>query len=203
MVSKQNVAIFIFEDVEVLDFAGPFEVFAVARDTQDQRLFNVYTVSMDGKTVSARNGLSINPTYSIETMPQPDILLVPGGRGTRPLIGNEAIRAFIQAQQPKLNKLLSVCTGSLLLADAGVLRGLQATTYHTEIDHLTQIDPSITTRAGERWVDNGQIVTSAGVSAGIDMSLYVVSQLFDQATADLTAQHMEYEHWPISGRTNN
>lgn len=197
MVNKQNVAIFIFEDVEVLDFAGPFEVFAVARDAEDQRLFNVYTVSMDGETLNARNGLSINPTYSIETMPQPDILVVPGGRGTRPLIGNDAIRAFIQAQQPKLNKLLSVCTGSLLLADAGVLNGLQATTYHTEIDHLTQIDPSITTRAGERWVDNGQIVTSAGVSAGIDMSLYVVSQLFDQATADLTARHMEYEHWPI------
>lgn len=203
MTEVRNVAIFLFEDVEVLDFAGPFEVFAVSRDPDGERLFNVYTVSMDGKTISARNGLSINPTYSIADMPQPDILVIPGGRGTRPLVGNESIRQFIQTQQPQVEHLLSVCTGALLLADAGVLKHQSATTYHTEVDTLRKIDSSITPKPGERWVDNGQIVTSAGVSAGIDMSLYVISKLYDQDTANHTAQHMEYEHWPLKPTTNN
>ncbi|QPC84648.1 DJ-1/PfpI family protein [Phototrophicus methaneseepsis] len=198
MTEKRNVAIFIFEDVEILDFAGPYEAFAVCGVDDGEPLFNVYTASLDGKSLLARNGLSINPAYSIETMPQPDILLIPGGQGTRPLVGNEAIRQFIQAQQPQVEQLLSVCTGALLLADAGVLANQSATTYHTAFDLLHSIDGSISLQPGQRWVDNGQIVTSAGVSAGIDMSLYVISKLFDQATADATARHMEYEHWPLT-----
>ncbi|MGB1285246.1 MAG: DJ-1/PfpI family protein [Aggregatilineales bacterium] len=193
----KNVAIFIFDEVEVLDFAGPFEVFAVAREIpgSDDRLHNVYTVSMDGETISARNALSVNPSYSIETMPQPDILLIPGGRGTRPLVHDEAVINFIREQSKKVELLLSVCTGALLLAKAGVLKDLSATTYHTEIDHLKQLDESITTCPGERWVDNGNIITSAGVSAGIDMSLHVLEKLYGRDKADETATYMEYEHW--------
>jgi len=194
---QRNVAIFIFDNVEVLDFTGPFEVFAVCGADRDPRPFNVYTVSLDGKTVSARNGLSVNPAYSVENMPPPAILVIPGGRGTRPLVGNEAVRNLIRTQQPRVEQLLSVCTGAMLLADAGVLHNLAATTYHTNFDQLQEIEPTVTLKPGERWVDNGQIVTSAGVSAGIDMSLYVISKLFDQETADATARYMEYEHWPL------
>ena len=195
---KKNVAIFIFDEVEVLDFAGPFEVFSVARvsDT-DERLHNVYTVSMDGATISARNNLSVNPTYSIANMPQPDILLIPGGRGTRPLVHDEQTIAWIKMQSAKVELMLSVCTGSLLLAKAGVLNNLEATTYHTEYDYLTRLDETITVRAGERWVDNGTVITSAGVSAGIDMSLHILEKLYGRAKADQTATYMEYEHWPV------
>lgn len=192
---QRNVAIFIFEDVEVLDFTGPFEVFAVCGQWAGDGYFNVYTVSWDGTLVRARNGLQVQPDYSVATMPKPDILLIPGGRGTRPLVNDEAVINWIKTQSEAVELTLSVCTGSLLLANAGVLHNKQATTYHSAYDTLRQLDPTIMTREGDRWADNGNVVTSAGVSAGIDMSLHVVSRLLDGATAERTAQHMEYEHW--------
>lgn len=199
MTPPRNVAILIFEDVEVLDFAGPFEVFGVARREDGTAPFNVFTVAETSAPVTARNGLSVNPAYSLDACPNIDLLLIPGGRGTRPLIHNARIIQWIQQQAAPAELVLSVCTGALLLGKAGLLDGLAATTYHTAFDTLREVAPNTTQRPGVRWVDNGKVITSAGVSAGIDMALHVVGRLLGPAQADKTARHMEYEHWkPIA-----
>ena len=199
MTQPRNVAILIFDDVEVLDFAGPFEVFGVTRLEDGSAPFDVFTVAETSAPVAARNGLSVNPAYSFDTCPRVDLLLVPGGRGTRPLIHNQRILQWIQQQASAAELVLSVCTGALLLGKAGLLDGLAATTYHTAFDTLREVAPNTELRPGQRWVDNGKVVTSAGVSAGIDMSLHVVGRLLGPAQADNTARQMEYEHWkPIA-----
>ena len=191
----RNVAIMIFDDVEVLDFAGPFEVFAVSRDKDDgtTQLFNVYTIAEKAVPVIARNGLSINPNYTLDDCPKPDIYVIPGGRGTRSAMHNDTLIKWIKAQSKTAEQVLSVCTGAFMLAKAGLLDGLAATTYHTEFDHLRSMAPTTTLHPDKRFVDNGQVVTSAGISAGIDMSLYVVSKLHGKAQALYTAQRMEYD----------
>lgn len=197
---KRRVAIMIFDDVEVLDFCGPFEVFAVTRDYRDgeTELFDVYTVAEKDTPVIARNGLSVNPAYTLETCPKPDILLVPGGRGTRTEMNNPTIVNWVAKQAPQCELVLSVCTGAFILAKANLLKGLAATTYHTAFDLLQELEPSVTIKRGERFVDNGQVVTSAGISAGIDMALYIVARLHGLEQARWTAQHMEY-HWAEIG----
>lgn len=203
MTERRNVAILIFDEVEVLDFCGPFEVFAVSRDRNDgtTELFNVYTVAEKAAPVMARNGLSVNPAYTIHDCPAPDIVLVPGGRGTRKEMYNEALLDWIRRQNAEAELMLSVCTGAFLLARSGLLNGLAATTYHTAFDQLQELAPTVTVRRGERYVDNGRIITSAGVSAGIDMALYVLARLHGAEQANWTARYMEYEHWaPAYGR---
>ena len=191
----REVAIMIFDNVEVLDFCGPFEVFAVCRAESGDSHFEVFTVAQHDGPVIARNGLSVNPAYTFDSCPKPDIIVIPGGRGTRTEVDNEIAIDWIRRTSQDTEQTLSVCTGAFLLAKAGLLTDLQATTYHTAFDALQAIDSSITLRPGERFVDNGHVVTSAGVSAGIDMSLYVVAKLLGIETANRTAQHMEYEHW--------
>lgn len=191
----RNVAILIFEDVEILDFAGPYEVFAVTRQYETPKPFNVYTVAESAGPVSARNGLSVNPAYTIDDCPTPDLIVVPGGRGARKLLQNETVLNWIRRHAETAEHVLSVCTGALVLGQAGLLDGLAATTYHTSFDSLRQIAPNTELRPGNRWVDNGKIVTSAGVSAGIDAALHVVGKLLGPEQADATAEYMEYEHW--------
>lgn len=191
----RNLAIMIFDDVEVLDFCGPFEVFAVTRnkDNGTEHLFNVYTVAEEDRPIIARNGLSVNPSYTLANCPKPDIFLIPGGRGTRTAVNNDTLLTWVTDNEPTAELVLSVCTGAFLLAKTGLLKGLSATTYHTEFDTLQALDPSLTVRPGERFVDNGRIITSAGISAGIDMALYVVSKLFGKEQAIWTANRMEYD----------
>lgn len=193
MTHKRNVAILIFDEVEVLDFAGPFEVFAVSRRKADsERIFNTYTVAQYPRPVFARNGLSVNPAYTIDDCPAPDVLLVPGGQGTRLQLHNPEIVDWIAMQSGRVEQLLSVCTGALLLAKAGLLDGLSAATYHTAYDLLGELAPTATLCPGKRYVDNGKIVTSAGISAGIDMALHVVGKLHGVEQALYTAERMEY-----------
>ena len=192
----RNVAILIFDEVEVLDFCGPFEVFGVTgRRNAGEPPFHVYTVAEKTEPVLARNGLSVNPNYSIENCPRPDILLVPGGFGTRTQIHNERLLQWIRAQSRQVELLLSVCTGALLLAKAGLLDGLSATTHWAAMEELRAVAPNTRLCPDERYVDNGKIVLSAGVSAGIDMALYIVSRLFGKERAAETARHMQYDHW--------
>lgn len=197
MTTQRRVGILIFDEVEVLDFAGPFEVFAVCGSPAEERHFQVVTVSRDGKTISARNGLSVNPHHSFENCPPLDLLVVPGGRGVRPIVNqpDEATIAWVAAQAQSTEMVLSVCTGAWVLAKAGVLDGLEATTYHDSFERLQELAPSATLRPGLRWVDNGRIITSAGVSAGIDAALHTVRRLLGAEVADATAAYMEYEHW--------
>jgi len=202
---QRNVAIVIFDEVEVLDFAGPYEVFSTTGSQDEVKPFNVYTVTVadEIKPVLARNALSVNPDYTLANCPPPDILLIPGGFGTRREMNNSVLLDWIGQQAPSVELLLSVCTGALILGRAGLLDGLNSTTHHSEFDLLREAAPKTTVRPGERYIDNGQVITSAGVSAGIDMSLYVVKRLLGEEEAVKTAQDMEYnwnpqeEHQPI------
>jgi transcriptional regulator GlxA family with amidase domain len=193
----RNVAFLIFDEVEVLDFSGPFEVFGVTgvRD-QGERPFHVYTVAEKAGPVLARNGLSVNPTFTFASCPPPDILLVPGGRGTRREIHNEALVNWVRVQAARVELLLSVCTGALILAQAGLLDGLAATTHFLAFDELRALAPNTTLCPDERYIDNGKIVLSAGVSAGIDMALYVVGRLLGEERANETARCIQYDYWP-------
>lgn len=189
----KNVAILIFDEVEVLDFCGPYEVFSVAGRRSGSTPFNVYTVAEGGGAVAARNNLSVNPAYTFSGCPRPDILLVPGGYGTRREMRNAVLTDWVRRTAEGAELLLSVCTGALILARAGLLDGLSATTHHGAMELLREAAPKTSVLESERVVDNGKIILSAGISAGIDMSLYVVGRLLGEAQAEETARYMEYD----------
>jgi transcriptional regulator GlxA family with amidase domain len=192
----RNVAILIFDDVEVLDFCGPFEVFSVAARINGADVLRVYTVAEQVRPVLARGGLSVNPHYTLTECPQPHIVVVPGGYGARREQHNQPVLDWINAHAQRSELVLSVCTGALLLGRAGLLDGLHATTHHTAFDLLRDAAPNAIIEAGERFVDNGAIVLSAGISAGIDASLHVVARLLGAKHAQATARQMEYE-WKV------
>jgi transcriptional regulator GlxA family with amidase domain len=193
LIRERNVVILVFDDVEVLDFAGPFEVFNVTAELNDPSPFHVVTVSENGYPIEARGKLSVNPHHSFEDCIPPDILLIPGGWGTRALMENQAVLDWIKEQAKRVELLLSVCTGALVLGKAGLLAGLNATTHHTAFGTLRQISPTIHVLEDKRYVDNGKIITSGGISAGIDMSLYVVHRLLGDEALAKTLKEMEYE----------
>jgi len=167
---KRNTAILIFDDVEVLDFAGPFEAFSVTNELSDYSLLNVYTVAREKAPVTARNGLSVNPDYSINEVPQPDILIVPGGSGTRPILQQQDILTWIKQASQSAEKVLSVCTGALLLAKVGLLDGLKSTTHHSAFELLAEIASNSEIIRDVRFVDNGKVITAAGISRSLKNS---------------------------------
>lgn len=189
---RRNVAILLFDDVEVLDFAGPFEVFSVTDELSGYQRLNVYTVGLENKPVVTRNGLSVTPRFTLDSAPKTDILIIPGGEGARQVLGQEEIISWILSAATTSVKVLSVCSGALILAKAGLLKGLKATTHHQIFDTLESLAPETTLLRGQRFVDNGKIITSAGISAGIDMSLHVIEQLYGAEVADQTCEYMEY-----------
>ena len=196
---KINVGIFIFDEVEVLDFAGPFEVFsrtrllkgAESRRSDDSAPFNPFTVSMDTEHLTATGGLKIIADYTFNNFPKIDILIVPGGYGTRTLLNNESLLKWIKAVSDKANITASVCTGSLLLAKAGLLEGKRATTHWGAIEALKSISKDIQVIT-ERRVVNDEIITSAGVSSGIDMAFMIVENLYGEQVASDTSKYIEF-----------
>ena len=191
MTEPRNLAILIFDDAEILDFCGPYEVFSVANSQSEQPAFNVYTVA-ETTPIAARNGLSVNPDYRLENCPPPDIILTPGGIGSRREMQNDLLTRWIQNTASNAELILSVCTGALILGKAGLLTNLDVTTHHVACDLLQETVPSCTVHKDRRFVDNGNIITSAGIAAGIDMSLHVVQRLLGLHVAQATAKHMEY-----------
>jgi transcriptional regulator GlxA family with amidase domain len=189
----RNVAILLFEDVEVLDFCGPLEVFSVTGQTSDPRPFRVFTVAEKPGPIATVNGLSVNPAFDFSNCPRADILIVPGGIGARKEMHNDRLLRWIAEQANQAELVLSVCTGALLLAKACLLDGLSATTHHSAISLLKEVAPRATVYENTRIVDNGRILLSAGISAGIDLSLHVVRRLLGATTADETAAYMEYD----------
>jgi transcriptional regulator GlxA family with amidase domain len=189
----RNIAILLFEDVEVLDFCGPLEVFSVTGQTSDPRPFRVFTVAELAGPIATVNGLSVNPAFDFSNCPRADILIVPGGIGTRKEMHNKQLLRWITEQANQAELVLSVCTGALLLAKAGLLDGLSAITHHSAISLLKELAPSATMLENNRIVDNGGILLSAGISAGIDLSLHVVHRLLGQQAAAETAAYMEYD----------
>jgi transcriptional regulator GlxA family with amidase domain len=198
-VPRQKVGILIFDDVEVLDFAGPFEVFsrtrtvagADSRRSDDSAPFETFTVARTRDAVTAIGGLKVLPHYAWSDAPPIDILVVPGGFGTRALLHDEATLSWIRETAGRSRQVTSVCTGALLLAKVGLLRGRRATTHWAGLDLLATIDPTIQVQRETRVVHDG-IFTSAGVSAGIDMSFAVVEQVCGRAVAVETAHYIEY-----------
>jgi transcriptional regulator GlxA family with amidase domain len=202
MNQARNVAILIFNQIEVLDFAGPFEVFSVTGRRDGSDPFNVYTVAETTEPVLARNHLSVNPRYTFKDCPTPDILVVPGGGGyttegdpfgTRHEMHNVVLLDWVQHCAAHTELLLSVCTGALILAKAGLLEGRSATTHQGAIAELKEVAPQTEVLPDQRLVDNGNLILSGGISAGIDMSLYVVAKLLGQSQAIETAKYMEYD----------
>jgi transcriptional regulator GlxA family with amidase domain len=196
--SLTTVGILIFDDVEVLDFCGPFEVFSVARpvgeNSDEARLFNVVTIAEEDRIIICRGGLLVKPHVTIENHPQLDILVIPGGQGTRRERHNQRLLDWIKQQDQKINLMTSVCTGAFLLAESGLLDNHRTTTHWGSIEWMRETYPNVEIIADERVVDEGHIITSAGVSAGIDMSLHVVSRLYGADVAAWTARRMEYEY---------
>jgi transcriptional regulator GlxA family with amidase domain len=196
---KLKVGIFIFDGVEVLDFAGPFEVFSRTRlvpgidSRRDERSapFDVFTVAPQTEPVTATGGLRVLPHHGFSSHPPIDILILPGGFGTRALLEQPSACEWIRRQAATAQRVASVCTGSLLLARVGLLAGRRATTHWGALELLASLDPTIRVERGLRIVED-HIVTSAGVSAGIDMALNLVESLYGQAVADETAKYIEY-----------
>ena len=188
----RTLVILLFDDVEVLDFCGPFEVFSVANYFGATPAFRVITAAEKAGPVLAKNGLSVNPEQQLENCPAPNIFFVPGGQGTRREMNNPVMIDWIKKAAVDAELILSVCTGSLLLAKAGLLDGLAATTHHGAIDLLRKAAPRTEIRQECRFVDNGRIVCSAGIAAGIDMSLHIVARLLGNSVAQQTATYMEY-----------
>lgn len=196
---RVQVAIFVFPEVEVLDFAGPFEVFSRTRLTpgvesrrsEDTAPFRVFTVAARPGPLAATGGLTIVPEFDFASAPDADLLVIPGGFGTRALLEDAAVLDWIRTAAARATRVTSVCTGALLLARAGLLTGRRATTHWGALDLLGTLDPTVTVERRLRVVDDG-VVSSAGVSAGIDMALDVVQTMYGREVADETARYMEY-----------
>lgn len=193
----RTVGILIFDEVEVLDFCGPFEVFSVARPVgevgDERRLFRVVTIAEESRTIRCRGGLLVQPHVTITDCPPLDLLIVPGGQGTRRECRNAPLLQWIAARAAATEVTASVCTGAFLLAESGLLDGRRATTHWASVAWMRETYPAVTMLADARVVDEGHIVTSAGISAGIDMSLHLVARLHGQAVAEWTARRMEYD----------
>lgn len=189
-----SVGILLFDDVEVLDFAGPFEVFSVTMLENGERPFSVRTFSESGKTVRARGGLSVTPNYSFETMPRFDLLVVPGGSGAREReIHNKKVIRWLADEIDHVQIITSVCTGALLLAEAGLLDGKRATTHWASLDRLENDFPAVHVVRKVKYVDEGSVVTSGGISAGINMAFHLVARLTGEEAARATAKRMEFD----------
>lgn len=194
---RWKVGILLFDDVEVLDFAGPFEVFAVTTAKHDDgelySPFEVTTISEDGQMITARNGLKVQPDYSFGTAPAYDLLVIPGGMGTRGLVHNKVVVAWIAEQFAEVQWMTSVCTGAFLLAEADLLEGKRATTHWASIERMRETYPTVIVEEDVKFVDEDRIVTSAGISAGINMAFHMVNRLLGKEVAKETARTMEYD----------
>jgi len=196
---QKRVGIVIFDDVEVLDFCGPFEVFSAVRLNEDRRRedaspFDVLLVAEKSGPVSASGGMKVIPDHAFHTCPKLDVLVVPGGWGTRRELKNPAMLDWLRQRAAEVETLTSVCTGSMLLGFAGLLDGRHATTHWKALDWMRDSFPSVTVEYDQHVVEDGRVLTSAGISAGIDMALKAVARHCGETAARATAMHMEYPY---------
>jgi transcriptional regulator GlxA family with amidase domain len=194
----RNVGIFIFDEIEVLDLGGPFEVFSTASRMKARlqpgaaKPFEVFTVAETVRSVRARGGLMVQPAFDFTNHPVIDVLIVPGGVVTAEM-NRPAVVAWIAKTAAKASLTASVCTGAFLLAKAGLLHGKTITTHWEDMDDFRAMFPDISVQGDTRWVDAGPVVTSAGISAGLDMSLHLVARLEGEELAVRTARQMDYD----------
>ena len=196
-----TIGILVFDDVEVLDFCGPFEVFSVAGRLKatgknqggTDTAINVYLLAQSEQPVKALGNFIVQPHYTIQNHPDLDILLIPGGWGAWAAEQQEEIVAWVRRMAGRVTIMSSVCTGAFILGKAGLLEGRKATTHWMDLDLLSEMFPQTEVQRGIRWVDEDDLVTSAGIEAGIDMSLHLVERLLGRAMARETARRMEYD----------
>jgi transcriptional regulator GlxA family with amidase domain len=197
--ARRRVGIVLFDDVEVLDFAGPFEVFSVTRLREEKRReelspFEVMLVAEGPGPVTTAGGMTVLPQFTFRDCSQLDVVVCPGGWGTRQQLNNPVILEWLRARAAAAELVTAVCTGSMLLGAAGLLDGLHATTHWRSLDWMRDSFPSVTIEYGKRFVEDGRVFTSAGISAGIDMSLRVVAHYHGEDVAKATARQMEYPY---------
>lgn len=188
----RNVGIYLFNKVELLDFAGPYEVFSTAAELNDRKQFRVFTISEDGGAIKSVNGLIVIPDYSFSNHPKIDILIIPGGEGTKAEIKKKKVMEWVNKTQGSAEIMATVCSGARIPAVLGLLDGLEATTHQSVIDDVKKLAPNVTIDHTKRFIDNGKIMTSGGISAGIDLSLHIVKKLCGEDTAQKTMEYMEY-----------
>ncbi|AOT68961.1 DJ-1/PfpI family protein [Geosporobacter ferrireducens] len=190
-----KIGILLFNEVEVMDFAGPFEVLSITTyPGSNVKPFDVKTVAQTKETVRARYGLQVLPDYSFADNPNFDVLIIPGGYGAEEIeIHNDIVIRWIKDQMNKVTLIASVCTGAFLLAKAGLLDGKRATTHWMDIDRLEREFQKVIVQRGVKYVDEGSILTSGGISAGINMSFYLIIKLIGEEIARTTAKRMEYD----------
>jgi transcriptional regulator GlxA family with amidase domain len=196
---RKRAGIVVFDEVEVLDFCGPFEVFCAVRLDEERRReepspFEVLLVAEKSGPVIASGGMKVIPEHTFQTCPPLEILVVPGGWGTRRELKNPVMLDWLKARAAQVETLTSVCTGSMLLGFAGLLDGRHATTHWMALDWMRDSFPSVTVEYDQHVVEDGRVLTSAGISAGIDMTLKVVARYCGEPVARATARHMEYPY---------
>ncbi|WP_330397099.1 DJ-1/PfpI family protein [Anaerovirgula multivorans] len=195
MFKQWDVGILLFNEVEVLDFAGPFEVFSITTYPESNiRPFKVTTVAQTKELITARNGLKVQPDYDFYDAPHFDILIIPGGYGAEEIeIHNQKVLNWISERMNTVDLMASICTGAFLLAKTGLLNGKKATTHWMDIERLEKEYPKVRVEHNVKYVDGGSIITSGGISAGINMSFYIVKKLLGEQVASYTAKRMEYD----------
>jgi transcriptional regulator GlxA family with amidase domain len=196
MEEVRRIGILLFPEVEELDAIGPWEVLSYWTRAFPEDGWQVFCVSADGGPVTCAKGLRVEAHHGTADMPPLDVLLHPGGRGTRPQLRDEEHLEWVRAQRRTVPLMTSVCTGSLVYAAAGLLSGRPATTHWASLDRLRELDPTIDVRPDDRFVDDGDTITSAGISAGIDMSLHLVSRLSSPARARAVRRGIQYDPEP-------
>lgn len=188
-----NIGIYIYDEAEVLDFSGPFEVFSVAsRFLSDNEKFNTFLISENQSTIIARGGFQVNTHFTFDNTPTLDVLVVVGGIHTDE-VKKTSVIDWIKKESKKVKFIASVCTGAFLLAEANVIINHKVTTHWEDISDLRDNYPSLDVVEGVRWVDVGEVITSAGISAGIDMSLHLISKLKNEELAVRTAKQMQFD----------
>jgi putative intracellular protease/amidase len=194
--APRNLAILIFDGVQIIDYTGPYETFGHVY-INDAEAFNIYTVSEKTNPITTSMGMSVNPRYNFENAPRPDVLLIPGG-DVRGQLANPNVIKWVQEKAQSAEMVLSVCNGAFILAKANLLDGLEATTTANLIPLLREAAPKVKVVDDRRFVDNGKIITAAGLSSGIDGALHVIERLFGRGTAQMAALGMEYNWDPES-----
>lgn len=190
---KKNVGILIFDEAEVLDFAGPFEVFSVTSELNNFELFNVFTVAKSTEAILAVNGLSVNPKYSFDNHPPIDILIISGGTGSNQQIKDIETLNWLQSIHKNTELTLSICSGSRLLGKLGLLDNKPYCTHHEVYDDMKQLVPTGKPQMSKRFTNTDKIYTSGGISAGIDLSFHIVEKFYGEEIAEKTAKYMEYD----------
>ena len=197
-VSTRHIGILLFDDVDELDAVGPWEVLAAWTRQHPQDGWTVSCLSVDGAPVTAAKGLRLGAHVALGDVPRLDVLLHPGGQGTRRLLRDPVHLDWVRAQRAQVPLMVSVCMGSLVYAAAGLLHGRPATTHWAALDELRALDSTIRIRERDRWVDDGDVITAAGVSAGIDMALHLVGRLAGADRARQVRRAIQYDPEPPS-----